>query len=922
MDRNDSDPTTTPDRALHALFQPRHIAVIGASEKPGSVGRTVFENLLGFSGSVYPVNPRHDHILGRKAYPNVQAVPEVPDLAVIAVPAASVPDTIRACAARGIPAAVILSAGFRECGPEGAKLEARVKEALKKGRMRVLGPNCLGFMMPHARLNATFGTGLALPGPVACISQSGALCTAILDWSRRERIGFSAFVSVGSMVDVDWSDLLTHLGDDPETHAIVAYMESVGDARRFLSAAREVALTKPILVLKVGHTEAASKAAASHTGALTGSDAVLDAAFRRAGVLRVNTLLELFDMASLLAKQPRPPGPRLAIVTNAGGPGALATDALVSAGGHLATPSPDTLQALNNVLPSHWSHGNPVDILGDADPVRARKALDAVVADPGSDGLLVILTPQSMTDPEGMAWTLCEAVRGYNKPVLACWMGGERVAAGRQILNSAGIPTLDHPDTAARSFALLWRYTEQLQSLYETPHETVPPSLPAASALPAARVADHLRSITGNTRDWIQKARLAGRTLLTEVEAKQLLAAYGIPVVPTDVAFTPDDAVREAETIGYPVVIKLFSETLTHKAAVGGVELHVRSREDVFQAWKRIHDSVEAKAGPGHFLGVSVQPMILGRGLELLLGSSVDAQFGPVLLFGLGGHWVEALRDTAMGLPPLNSTLARRLMEQTRFFSPNQNPRWSQEINVEGVLAILVRFSQLILDHPAIAEVDINPLVALGDGTLVAVDARVVLHSASMPDAVLPRPAIRPYPARYERRVQLKDSSELILRPIRPEDEPGLERWHRTLSDRSVYLRYFTAFKLEQRVEHRRLSRICFVDYDREMVLVAVRPSAAGGGGEILGVGRWNRIHESAAAEFAVTVGDPWQRQGLGSQLLKALMETARAEGVQKLTGRILPANEGMQQLARKLGFRLRGDSTAGEVLAEWIPDP
>src|ERR687893_26354 len=506
---------------LDAIFRPETVAVIGATEKAGSVGRTVMRNLISnpFGGTIFPVNPNRSNVLGIKAYPNIAEVPERVDLAVVVAPAPAVPGVIAESADAGVEGAVIISAGFKEIGEEGRELEERVLEEARHGRMRVVGPNTLGVMNPHTGLNVTFAGDMARAGSVGFLSQSGALCTAILDQSFRENVGFSAFVSVGSMLDVGWGDLIHHLGDDPKTKSIVVYMESVGDARSFLSAAREVALTKPIIVIKAGRTEAAGKAAASHTGSLTGSDEVLDAAFSRSGVLRVDEISELFEMAEVLGKQPRPRGPRLTVLTNAGGPAVLATDALIGNGGELAGISEETMDALNGFLPAPWSHNNPIDVLGDADPERYAKTLQTAAGDPGSDGLLVVLTPQDMTEPTATAERLAPYAHSTRKPVLASWMGGPAVAAGDSILNGAGIPTFDYPDAAARAFTNMWKYTDNLRGIYETPE-------PAQD-----EGADRRR-----VEEVMDRLRFSGRTILTEFEAKEILAAYGIPTVQTRVA--------------------------------------------------------------------------------------------------------------------------------------------------------------------------------------------------------------------------------------------------------------------------------------------------------------------------------------------------------------------------------------------------
>jgi acetyltransferase len=874
--------------ALDAFFAPRSVAVIGATDTPGSVGRTLLRNLLAtpFGGTVFPINPKRANVLGIKAYPTIADTPDPVDLAVIATPAPTVPDVVGACAAAGVRCAIVISAGFKEVGPAGAALEQQTLAAARKGNMRLIGPNCLGLMNPHTGLNATFANAAALPGNVGFISQSGALCTAVLDWSLRERVGFSAFVSIGSMLDVGWGDLIDYLGDDPRTNAILLYMESVGDARAFLSAAREVALAKPIVVIKSGRTEDSARAATSHTGALAGSDDVLDAAFRRSGVLRVDTIADLFAMAEVLAKQPRPRGPRLTILTNAGGPGVLATDALIANGGALAPLTPETTEALNAALPAPWSHANPVDVLGDAGPDRYATTLAIIAQDAQSDGLLVMLTPQAMTDPTQTAAEVVRAAQGIRKPVLASWMGGDSVAAGAATLSRAGIPVFAYPDDAARAFAAMWRHSRALQSLYETP------SLP-----PQQRAPDQsAESIIASVRD-------AGRTLLTEEESKRLLAAYDIPVVPTRAAASEDEAVALAAELGYPVVLKLLSHTVTHKSDVGGVQLRLADADAVRRAYQTIRSAAE-RVGADSFAGVTVQPMV-GGGIELIVGSALDPQFGPVLLFGAGGQLVEVLRDRAIGLPPLTSTLARRLMEQTRIFPALLGVRGQRPVDLEALEHLLVRFSHMVVDQPAIRECDINPLLATPDGA-VALDARVVLHKSDVAEGDLPRPAIRPYPGQYVGQWALPDGPTLTIRPIRPEDEPLLAAFHHTLSEESIYQRYMMPLKLDTRVAHERLTRQCFIDYDRAMALVAVRDDEEKGGQAIVAVGRLTRLRRGEAAEFALLVGDGFQRKGIGHELLRRLIEIGRAEGIARIVGFILPDNYGMLRVCKRLGFRTR----------------
>ena len=922
---------------LNAIFAPQNVAVIGASEKPGSVGRTLLWNLIGnpFGGTVFPVNPKRPSVLGIKAYPTIKDVPAPVDLAVIAIPAPAVPGAIAECVDEGIKSAIIISAGFKEAGAAGIELERQVMAA-SRGKMRIIGPNCLGVMNPLTGLNATFASTIAQPGNVGFISQSGALCTAILDWSLQENVGFSAFVSIGSMLDINWGDLIYYLGDDPHTQSIVIYMESIGNARSFLSAAREVALTKPIIVLKAGKTEAAAKAAASHTGALAGSDVVLDAAFRRCGVLQVNRISDLFNMAEVLAKQPRPKGRRLTILTNAGGPGVLTTDALIAMGGELSEITEETRTELDRFLPTHWSHNNPIDILGDAEPQRYSRALEVAAKDPNSDGLLVILTPQAMTDPTKTA----EALKSYvetlhvtslpGKPILASWMGGADVTAGEKILNDAGIPTYQYPDTAARVFSLMWRYSYNLRGIYETP------------ALPADLADSNSdRSLVAQI---VETARQQGRTILTEFESKQVLAAYGIPVVPTYVARSEAEAVEYSDRIGYPIVLKLFSETITHKTDVGGVELNLPDADAVRRAYHKIETAVNqyVQNHPPHsgtggfiqttrlsadlsgepapttphappFLGVTVQPMLKLDGYELIVGSSLDPQFGPTLLFGLGGQLVEVFKDRAIALPPLNTTLARRMMEQTKIYEALKGVRGQQSVDLEALEQLLVLFSQLVVEQRWIKEIDINPLLARPD-SFIALDARIVLHPPETPEDQLPKLAIRPYPQQYVSQWAMKDGTTVTIRPIRPEDEPLMVQFHKTLSEESVYFRYFHLIKLSQRIAHERLTRICFIDYDREMALVAEYHHPQTSAREILAVGRLSKLHGSNEAEFAMLVGDRHQRQGLGTELLSRLLQVGRDEKLDCISAEILPENRAMQRVCEKLGFRLHRATDAVKV--------
>jgi acetyltransferase len=865
---------------LDVFFKPTSVAVIGATETTGHVGRAILWNLISspFGGIVYPVNLKRKAVLGIRAFPSVQAIPDPVDLAVIITPAALVPNVIKECGEKGVRGAVIISAGFRETGPAGLELENQVLLAARRTNMRLIGPNCLGVMCPTTGLNATFAPSIAHKGSVALLSQSGAICTALLDWSLSAHVGFSALLSLGSMVDVGWGTLIDYLGNDPNTRSIVIYMESIGDVQSFLSAAREVALDKPILVLKAGRSEAAAKAAASHTGALAGSDAVLEAAFRRVGVLRIDDIGDIFQMTEVLSRQPRPAGPRLAIVTNAGGPGIIAADALIDLGEELATLTPETVDELNKVLPPHWSHANPIDVIGDAGADRYESAVRLAGKDAGTDGVLVIMTPQAMSDPVKIAESVAPFAKLGNKPILASWMGGLRAGEGEEILNKAGIPTFAFPDAAVRAFHYMWRYSYNLRALYETPEIT-------ADDPEAAQQATLL----------LTKIRDTGRTLLSEFEAKQLLEYYEIKTCPTVVADSADEAAKVAIQLGFPVVVKLHSLTVTHKTDVGGVKLSLPDAQAVRNAFLEIQTSVAEKIGVEHFSGVTVQPMISPDGYELIVGSTTDPQVGPVLLFGTGGQLVEVFRDRALALPPLNTVLARRFLERAKISKALFGVRGRPALDIGALENLLVRFSQLVVEHPEIKEIDINPLLASTSGYM-ALDARVVLHSKEITD--LPKLAIRPYPRKYSSEVKLKDGTELTIRPIRPEDEPRLVHFHSALSEESVFKRYFAPMPFEVRTRHERLTRMCFIDYDRQMALIAQNTD------QIIGVGRLIKLPFTQEAEVAAIVTDNFQRKGVGHALMNGLIQFATDEHLHLLRASVLVENIGMQKLLESHGFR------------------
>ena len=826
--KRESDLLSHRRPALNAMFAPESVAVIGATERPGSVGRALLENLKSYRAPVYPVNRKQHRVLGVPAFPKIGAIQNHVDLAIIATPAATVPDVVEECAVAGVTGAVVISAGFKECGPVGAKLEEAI--AARRGQMRIVGPNCLGVMIPRLSLNATFAPLLAKDGHLAFVSQSGALCSSVLDWSVREQVGFSGFFSVGSMVDVNWGDLIYYLADDWHTASVLIYMESVGDARSFLSATREVALTKPIIVLKVGHTTLGAKAVMSHIGAPAGSDEVFDAAFRRAGVLRVNTLDELFGMAEVLGKQPRPRGSRLAIVTNGGGPGALAADALIEDNGSLADLSDQTIQTLDNFLPPFWSRSNPVDLVGDAKADQYAAAVEALIKDPNNDALLVILTPQATAEPTATAERLKSLISTRQKPIFACWMGGSAVAKAESLLNASGIPTFAHPDAAARAFCLMAQYSSNLRALYETPV--------LLSGSPEEIRRERVETI-------LREVREAGRTLLTEAEAKEILSSYGIPVVETSIAKKEKEAV------------------------------------------------------------------------ELILRKRIDPNFGPIILFGAGGELVDVWSDRAIGLPPLNATLAKRLMERTRIYEALNGDIGRPQADLRALEKLLIRFGQLVEEQPLIKEIDVNPLLASPRGA-IALNARMILSGPDPGAASLSKLVIRPYPAQYVRRWKLADGTAVTIRPIRPEDEPLMITFHKSLSEETVHLRYFGFLGGEALIAHERLVRICFSDYDREIALIVETIQAAQDQRQIIAVARLIKAYGANEAEVAIVISDDWQGKGLGTKLLGDLVAIGRTEGLERIVGYILPENYVMQHICRKLGFALRYDDSEEAFEAEF----
>ncbi|HVC94711.1 MAG TPA: bifunctional acetate--CoA ligase family protein/GNAT family N-acetyltransferase [Pirellulales bacterium] len=884
-----------PVRNLDKIFKPQRIAVVGASEQPGKVGYTVLRNLItaDFPGVVYPVNAKRESVQGIQAYPNVAALPRTADLAVICTPAPTVPGVVRQCGEMGTRGAIIISAGFREVGADGRMLEERIRdEAAKFDGLRIIGPNCLGIIAPGRRLNASFAAATPPAGRIAFVSQSGALCTSVLDWALDEGIGFSYFVSIGNMLDVGVGDLVDYFGADPDTDSIVLYVESIEQARQFMSAARAFARHKPIVAYKAGRFAAAAKAAASHTGAMAGVDAVYEAAFQRAGVVRVTEVDDLFDCAELLGRRRVPKGPRLAILTNAGGPGVMATDALLERRGELAALPDALLASLNDQLPASWSHGNPVDILGDAPPERFAGSLALLLAEPSVDAVLVILTPQAMTDPTGAARAIGEVTAKAHKPVLAVWMGGRMVREGVQLLNILGVPTYATPWHAVRAFMYLVSYARNLELLHETPRD-----------IPLGLTLDRKTARIRFERAVHEMDPPPGEPLiLSEDDSKALLAAYGIPTTRPERAVSAAAAVETARRIGFPVVLKIASPDITHKTDVGGVALNLAGEAAVSAAFEQIVASARARRPEARIEGVSVQRMVaVPDAFELILGSKQDPVFGAVILVGMGGVTAELFQDRALGLPPLNDRLARRMLESLRSWPLLTGYRGRPAAQLDTLVETVVRFSYLVADFPEITELDINPLLAMPDGVL-ALDARVVVdrQRALQPVRAFAHLAIRPYPEEYVRSIELADGTRVLLRPIKPEDEP---LWHELLaacSLESLWSRFRYVFK---ETTHDMASRFCFIDYDRELAIVAELEE--NGRRKLAGVVRLVADPDHDEAEYAVLVGDPWQGRGLGSRLTDYALEIACEWQVRRLTAETSPDNSRMLAMFKHRGFEL-----------------
>jgi len=867
---------------LDKIFQPASIAVVGASEKKESIGRALMENLVKseFPGDIFAVNPNHDRVGDFKSYPKISDISAAIELAVVAIPLSKAPALMDECVDAGVKSAIIISAGGKETGTEGQKLEAEIMEKAGKGGLRIIGPNSMGVICPANHLNASFAAHSASDGNLAFISQSGAICSAMLDLSLKENMGYRYFISIGSMLDVDFGDLIDYVGSDSRVKSVLLYIESLKNFRKFMSATRAVSRMKPVIILKSGRSPAGAAAASSHTGAMAGEDIIYDAAFKRAGAVRVDTIGDFFDCAELLAKQARPTGKRMTILTNSGGPGVMAADAVARYGLQPGELSDETIQCLDDTLPPHWSHGNPIDILGDATAERYADAVRCLRSEE-MDGLLVILNPQAMTDPARVAKALLKAIENKRGLVFTSWMGGKDVAKGIEILNNAGIPTYDTPEQAIRAFKYLYDYGENLKLLQE-----IPPQM-----------TKDFRFDRKTVRSLIQKGLQRENGLLTEVESKKLLAAYDIPTNPTERAGSITEAKEIAGKMGYPLAMKICSTDIVHKSKAGGVQLDLRTESDLESAYETIMQNVRRHNADAKIQGVSLQTMSPCPDIELLIGAKKDPSFGPVMLFGMGGTHTEVIDDRNIDLVPLNRLLANRLMQGTRTSSLLQDRHSGPGADIKRLEEILVCLSHLLADFPEIAELDMNPVI-LDSNHPCALDARVVVKAA---DATAPHHlVISPYPGRYEYPGVTAEDLRLFIRPIKPEDAPMLLDLFDAMSSTSRYYRFFTPMKS---LPHDMLVRFTQIDYDREMALVALDENQ--NAKRILGVARVIGKPDGQEGEFAVVVGDPWQGKGVGAELLKRCLRVVQERGMQTVWGTALRENRQMLKLARKLGFEV-----------------
>jgi len=886
---------------LNNIFNPKRIALIGVTTNPNSVSGKVLINLVsgGFRGVVYPVNPEHEAVMGIPCYPDVKRLPKAPDLGIICSPAAKVPGVIRECGEAGIRGIIIISAGFKETGKAGIMLEGEIRNEIRKFEgMRVLGPNCLGVIVPSLKLNASFAAEMPAHGNIAFISQSGALCTSVLDWAIEGKIGFSYFVSIGNSIDVEFGDLIDYFGEDENTHCIILYIESIQNPRKFMTAARAFARKKPIIVYKAGRFPESARVAASHTGAMASEDAVYDAAFQRTGLARVYEIGDIFSVAELIGRNRFPHGPRLGIITNAGGPGVMATDALIASNGVLAKLSEETINKLNENLPEFWSHGNPVDVLGDARAKRISKATQIVLEDKNVDAILVILTPQAMTNPEATAKEISALVGTTRKPILAAWLGGQSMHKADDILVEAGIASYRTPEQAIKAFMTLVAYSRNLKTLYETPKD-----IPVEFSVDREKM-----------RQKFNKLIKDKGAVLSEDESKLILETYGISSTRPVLAKTPDEAVKFAEKTGYPVVLKIQSPDITHKSDVGGVQLNLGNEKLLRAAFERIMDSVKLKRPDARVEGITVQKMVAEKeAVELILGIKKDSVFGTILMVGMGGVTAELFADKALGFPPLNESLARQMLESLKIYPLLKGYRGSPPKNIDGLIQTLIRLSYLAADYPEITELDINPLLVT-TGDVVALDARIMIDTAiagkdQVPFAHL---ALHPYPEKYVRTLHLKGGGEILLRPIKPEDEPLWLEMIGNCSKESLYSRFRYFFQWQS---HEVATRFCYIDYDREIAIVA--EIQQGNKRKLVGVGRLIADPDHESVEFAILIIDAYQQKDLGNIITDFCMEIAKKWNLKKIIAQTTNDNKRMISVFRKRGFSIRTDPNDTTVEVE-----
>ena len=886
---------------LNNIFNPERIALIGVTTNPNSVSGKVLINLVsgGFRGVVYPVNPDHEAVMGIPCYPGVATLPKIPDLSIICTPAEKVLAVIRECGEAGIRGIIILSAGFREIGEEGKKLEELIRAEIRKFEgMRVIGPNCLGIIVPGLKLNASFAADMPRPGNIAFISQSGALCTSVLDWAIEGKIGFSQFVSIGNSIDVEFGDLIDYFGEDEQTHCIILYIESIRDPRKFMTAARAFARKKPIIVYKAGRFPESAEVAASHTGAMASEDAVYDAAFQRAGLARVYEIGDIFSVAEMIGRGKFPQGPRLGIITNAGGPGVMAVDALIAANGVLAELSGETKALLNENLPPYWSHGNPVDVLGDARAKRIAKATQIVLADQGVDAVLVILTPQAMTNPNATAKEISALVASTRKPILAAWLGGRSMHEADDILVESGIPSYKTPEQAIRAFMTMVAYNRNLATLYETPRD-----------VPVEFTLDRQQLRESFTR------MIAGQeAVLPEERSKTILENFGISTTRPYFAANAEEAVEIAARIGYPVVLKIQSPDITHKSDTGGVQLDLGTEKLVRAAFERILESAKNQRPDARIEGVTVQKMASVKdSVEMILGIKKDNVFGTVLMVGMGGITAELFGDKALGFPPLNERLARHMIESLKIYPLLRGYRGSPAKNVDKLIQVLIRLSYLAADYPEITELDINPLLVTPED-VVALDARIVVdaNAARREEDPYAHLALHPYPEKYVKSTVLQDGTRVLLRPIKPEDEPMWLAMLGSCSKESLYNRFRYFFHWET---HEVATRYCYIDYDREIAIVA--EIVEEGQKKLIGVGRLVADPDHETVEYAVLIADAWQQKDLGNIITDFCLEVAEGGKLKKIVAQTTPDNKRMISVFQKRGFEVKinnRDSTVDVV--------